>query len=102
MAMQDEGTGAERPNPVHTRKKVSPARNAIGAVLLVALSAVAYLEWDANRRAAAGTRRLNEALAREEADLLTMDQVEALLGRKPDGPGVVEGLETRVVYTWRG
>jgi hypothetical protein len=39
---------------------------------------------------------------REEGDLMTMDQVEGLLGRVPDGPGVTEGQELKVTYTWRG
>jgi hypothetical protein len=81
---------------------VSPARNAIGLVLLVALSPVAYLEWDANRRSSAAISKLNQAMANEEGGLLTMEQVEGLLGRSPDGPGVAEGRELKVRYTWRG
>ena len=101
MAANDEGTAPGRAGP-GPKKKVSPARNAIGLVLLVAFSAVAYLEWDANRRSSAGIARLNRALAEEEGDLLSMEQVEGLLGRGPDGPGVAEGQEKKVTYTWRG
>jgi hypothetical protein len=101
MATHDEGAASERAEPGR-KKKVSPARNAIGLVLLIALSAVAYLEWDANRRSSAGIARLSQALAKEEGDLLSMEQVEALLGRGPDGPGVAEGREMKVRYTWRG
>src|SRR3954470_15448685 len=99
MAVHDEGTtpGPTEPTP---KKKVSPVRNAIGVVLLVSLSAVAYLESDANRRSTAAIQKLNQALASEEAGLLTMEQVEGLLGRGPDGPGVPEGRETRVTYAW--
>src|SRR4051812_21775759 len=101
MAVHDEGTapGTARPAP---RKKISPVRNAIGVVLLVSFSAVAFLEWDANRRSSAGILRLNQALANEEEDLLSMEQVASLLGRGPDGPGVSEGRELKVTYTWRG
>jgi hypothetical protein len=101
MAEHDEGTapGPAVPGP---KKKVSPVRNAIGVVLLVSFSAVAYLEWNANRRSSAAILKLNQALAKEEGDLLSMEQVEGLLGRGPDGPGVAEGRELRVTYTWRG
>jgi hypothetical protein len=98
---QSEGTAPGRAEP-GLKKKVSPVRNAIGLVLLVVLSAVAYLEWDANRRSNAGIAKLNLALAKEEGDLLTMEQVEGLLGRGPDGPGVTEGRELKVAYSWRG
>jgi hypothetical protein len=81
---------------------VAPVRNAIGLALLVAFSAVAYLEWDANRRSSAGIAKLNQALAKEEGDLLSMEQVEGLIGRGPDGPGVAEGRELKVAYTWSG
>ena len=49
-----------------------------------------------NRRSSAGIAKLNEALAKEEGDLLTMEQVEGLLGRGPDGPGVPDGRELKV------
>jgi hypothetical protein len=101
MAMHDEGTASERAEPGR-KKQVSPARDAIGLVLLVAFSAVAFLEWDANRRSNAGIAELNEALAKEEGDLLSMEGEEGLLGRGPDGPGVPEGRELRVTYTWMG
>jgi hypothetical protein len=101
MAAHDKGE-ASGPAEPGRKKKVSPIRNAIGVVLLVSLSAVAYLEWDANRRSSAGIQRLNQALAGAEEDLLSMGQVEGLLGRQPDGPGVAEGRELRVTYTWRG
>src|SRR5882757_5549453 len=101
MAANDEGTAPELAK-LGLKKKVSPARNAIGLVLLVAFSAVAYLEWDANRRSSAGIFKLNQALANEEGGLLSMEQVEGLLGRKPDGHGVAEGRELKATYTWRG
>jgi hypothetical protein len=101
MAANDEGAAREQAEP-GPKKKVSPARNAIGLVLLVAFSAVAYKEWDANRRSNAAIFKLNQVLANNEDDLLSMEQVEGLLGRGPDGPGVAEGQEKKVTYTWRG
>jgi hypothetical protein len=105
MAVHDEGTAPEGAAPQGTKpgpKKVSPLRQAIGVVLLVAFSAVAYLEWDANRRSSAAMTRLNQALENEEGDLLSKDQVEKMIGRQPDGPGVAQGPELKVTYTWRG
>jgi hypothetical protein len=102
MTMRDEGMAEGRARP--QVKKVSPARNAIAAVLLIALSAVAYLEWTANRQSGAAIRKLNDTLAtdKDSEDLLSMEQVEGLIGRKPDGPGVQEGRMLRVRYTWKG
>jgi hypothetical protein len=101
MAANGEGTAPGRAGS-GLKKKVSPLRNAIGLVLIIAFSAVAYREWDANRRSSAGIAKLNQALAKEEGDLLSMEQVEVLLGRGPDGPGVAAGREKTVTYTWRG
>jgi hypothetical protein len=101
MAADDEGTAPGQTRP-GLKKKVSPVRNVIGLVLLIAFSAVAYKEWDANRRSSEGIAKLNEALAKEEGDLLSMEQVEGLIGRGPDGPGVVDGRELKVEYSWRG
>jgi hypothetical protein len=41
----------------------------------------------------------------EEADsgeLLTKEQVEDMIGRGPDGPGVDQDGTTKVTYTWKG
>jgi hypothetical protein len=100
MDTHDEGTGGERAKPKGT--KVSPARNAIAAVLLVSLSTVAYLEWNANRQSNAAVRKLNQALAKEDGELLSMEQVENLIGRGPDAPGVDENGEMKVKYSWKG
>jgi hypothetical protein len=101
MDVHNEETASGQAGP-GVKQKISPVRNAIGLVLLVAFSTVAYLEWNANRRSSAGIAKLNQALAKEEGDLLTMEQVEGLLGRGPDGPGVAEGRELKVAYSWRG
>jgi len=103
MATHEEGTAQERANP-GGKKGVSPVRNVIAAVLLVALVIVASLEWAANRRSGAAIRRLNETLATDQdsVDLLSKQQVEDLIGRGPDGPGVEENGTLKVRYTWKG
>ena len=103
MATHDEGTARGRAKPKGT-KKVSPARNAVAVVLLVAFSTVAYLEWNANRQSGAAIARLNQALAKDEdgGDLLSKEQVEGMIGRGPDGPGVDQDGATKVTYTWKG
>jgi hypothetical protein len=103
MTRHDEGTIGEPAKPKgKNQKKVSPARNAIGVVLLVSLSTVAYLEWSANRRSGAAISKLNEILGKEEGDLLSMKEVEDLIGRKPDGPAIEENGVLKVTYTWKG
>jgi hypothetical protein len=101
MAMNDEGTAQQSAQP-KVKKKVSPVRNVIAFVLLVAFSAIAYLEWNANRQSNAAKTKLNNALAKEEGDLLSQKQVEDLIGRQADGPGVEGGDELKVTYTWKG
>lgn len=103
MANYDEGTARGRVKPKGT-KPVSPVRNAIAVVLLVAFSAVAYLEWSANRQSGAAIAKLNRALAKDEdgGDLLSKEQVEGMIGRGPDGPGVDQDGALRVTYTWKG
>ena len=103
MATHDEGTARGRAKPKAT-KGVSPARNAVAVVLLVAFSAVAYLEWNANKESGAAIARLNQAMARDEdgGDLLTKEQVEGIIGRGPDGPGVEQDGSMKMTYTWKG
>jgi hypothetical protein len=99
MATRDGGAAGGRAKP-----KFSPARNVVAVVLLVAFAAVAYLEWNANRQSGAAIARLSQALARDEdgGDLLTKEQVEGMIGRRPDGPGVEQDGATKVTYTWKG
>jgi thiol-disulfide isomerase/thioredoxin len=101
MTRHDDGTIGEPAKP-EAKKKVSPARNAIGGVLLVAISTVAYLEWSANRRSSAAVGKLNALLNKPDGDLLSMEQVDTLLGRKPDGPVVEENGALKATYTWKG
>ncbi len=103
MARHDEGRARGRAKSEGT-KTVSPVRNAVAVVLLVAFSAVAYLEWNANRQAGSAIAKLNRALAKDEdgGDLLSKEQVERMIGRGPDGPGVDQDGALKVTYTWKG
>ena len=67
MTRHDEGTTGEPAKP-KGKRKVSPARNAIGVVLLVAISIVAYLEWSANRQSSAAISKLNALLGKDDGD----------------------------------
>jgi hypothetical protein len=103
MATEGEGALAQGAAPKGKAKKpISPARNAIGLVLLVAFSTVAFLEWDANRKANAAIQKLEKAVEGQEDGLLSMDEVQKMIGRAPDGPGSMEKGEKKVTYTWRG
>jgi len=88
-----------------TKKKatgVSPARNIVGVVVLVAVLVAGGLEVVARRQAMAASAKLETALAREEGDLLTQKEVEELIGKTADGPPTDDGAEQQVTYTWRG
>jgi hypothetical protein len=104
MATYDGRKAPGRAKP-RRKKKVSPIRNVIGLALVVVLFAVAYLEWDANRRASASIQKLKDAMSKEQG-LLSKERVEDILGRKPDGQEVA-GAEAEnqylvYTYTWKG
>ncbi|MBX6316015.1 MAG: hypothetical protein IRY99_24345 [Isosphaeraceae bacterium] len=84
------------------KKRVSPARNAIGLSLLVVCATVAYLEWNANRQHGAAVRKLERYLDQEQDNMLSRDEVEKMIGRAADGPASNENLQQKVTYTWRG
>lgn len=96
MATQAEGSQAK------AKAKVSPLRNVLALLLLIALSVVAYMEWNANRQYNAASAKLDKALAKEEGDMLPQDEVEKMIGKKPDGPLVEEKGVMKARYTWRG
>jgi hypothetical protein len=57
----------------------------------------------ANRGAAAAGRKLEKAMGKgEDADLLTQKQVQAMIGKLPDGSPQDEDMLQKVTYTWRG
>jgi hypothetical protein len=101
----DSGTRAK--DSGQGKGKVSPARNAAALVVLAAALGVLFVEVKANRSFATAVDKLEKATpsdndADKASELLTMAQVEALIGKKPDGPAVPSGGEQKVTYTWNG
>jgi hypothetical protein len=87
------------------KKGVSPARNIIGLVLLLALAVVAWLEYSANFGYNGAVKALEARTQDEEKGLMDVQEAETLLGKSPDGAGIdVEdnGRKfTKKTYTWR-
>jgi len=89
------------------KKGVSPARNIIGLVLLLALAAVAWLEYSANFGYNGAVKALEARTQDEEKGLMDVQEAETLLGKSPDGPGIeVQDTDsgrtfTKKTYTWR-
>lgn len=96
MATQAEGPQAK------AKAKVPPLRNVLALLLLVVLCPIAYMEWNANRQYNIASAKLDKAVGKEEQDMLSQEQVEKLIGKKPDGPLVEEGGIMKANYTWRG
>src|SRR5205814_496918 len=89
-----------------SKKPISPVRHIIGLVVLIAVLAVGWLEYSANRGFNAAVNALNARTQEEEKELLTVQEAESLLGKQPDGPATdaQEGgrIFTKKTYTWRG
>src|SRR5439155_25143379 len=105
IAMSDpssSGTG----KPGSSKKRTSPARNLIGLVVLVAVLAVAWLEFSAKRAYNAAVTALDARTQDENKGLLAVPEAENLLGKPADGPGsdFQDGnrVFTKKTYTWRG
>ncbi len=102
----EHGKSGDRSKP---RAKVSPARNVVGLVLLVAFSGAAIFEVMANRGYNGAVTKLEKRLPKDETDpndknsgLPTQAEAEKLIGKGPDGPLVKEGSEQRGTYSWQG
>jgi hypothetical protein len=89
------------------KKRISPARNILGFVVLLALVAVVWLEYSAKFGYNGAVKALEARTQDEEKGLMDVQEAEALLGKSPDGPGVdVEDSDsgrifTKKTYTWR-
>jgi hypothetical protein len=77
-------------------------RNVVGLVLLAALSAVAFLEFWANRGYNEAVKSLDAHLAREDVEMLPQAEVEKRIGKAPDRPLEDQGDTWKAHYTWRG
>ena len=70
------------------KKGVSPARNIIGLVVLLALAAVAWFEYSAHFGYNGAVKALEARTQDEEKGLMDVQEAETLLGKSPDGPGI--------------
>lgn len=84
------------------RQRVSPVRNVIAAVVLLVLVVIAFFEYSAWWGVKQANQKLERVLGNEEGDLMSMEEVNALIGNKPDGPGVEGGEQLTVTYSWKG
>jgi hypothetical protein len=87
------------------KKRVSPARNIIGLLLLLALVAVVWLEYSAHFRYTGAVKALEARTQDEDKGLMDVPEAETLLGKSPDGPGIEitnnDLTFTKKTYTWR-
>jgi hypothetical protein len=88
------------------KQPVSPARNIIGLVVLVAVVAVGWLQYTARAGYNAAVTALDERLKDEDHGLPSQTDAEKLIDKQPDdaGSAVQEGGATYTMktYTWRG
>jgi hypothetical protein len=87
------------------KKQISPARNIIGLVVLLALVAVGWLEYSAKIGYNGAVKALEARSQDEEKGLMEVQEAETMLGKSPDGPGIDvmdDGrMFTKKTYTWR-
>jgi hypothetical protein len=88
------------------KKAISPARNIIGVLVLIAVVAVGVLQYSQLMGFNAAAGRLQTRFEDETKDLMTEPEVDQLLGKAPDGPGSDyddgNAHYTRTTYTWSG
>jgi hypothetical protein len=91
---------------VPAKKPISPARNIIGLLILVAVVVVGVIEYSAYFGHRWAASALKARVEEEEKDLMTVQEAESLIGKAPDGPAVDyrEGSFSfwQKTYTWRG
>ncbi len=91
------------------RAKVSPARNVVGLVLLVAFAGAATIEFLAINGFNSAVGALKKRMPKDgddptalNAELPAKSEVEKILGKTPDGPLESTGGEKKATYTWQG
>ena len=88
------------------KEPVSPVRNVIGLIVLVAVVVVGGLEVWAKTRYNTAVNALNDRMKDEDKGLMTLSEAETMIGKAPDDAGsdVQEGSFTflKKNYTWKG
>jgi hypothetical protein len=88
------------------KKGVSPVRNVVGIVVLIAVLVIGGFEVSAKIAYTNAVNALNARALDEEKNLLSVQEAESLFGKKPDGPGIdiKENNQpfTKTTYTWQG
>jgi hypothetical protein len=88
------------------KQPVSPARNIIGLIVLVAVIAIGWLQYSARGGYNTAVEALNHRLEDEDHGLMTQQEAEQLIGKEADDAGseVKEDAATYIkkTYTWRG
>ena len=91
---------------VPAKKPISPARNIIGLIILVAVVVVGVIEYSAYFGHRWAASALKARVEEEEKDLMTVQEAESLLGKAPDGPPVDFKAGSfnfwQKTYSWRG
>jgi hypothetical protein len=91
---------------VPAKKPISPARNIIGLIILVAVVVVGVIEYSAYFGHRWAASALKARVEQEEKDLMTVQEAESLLGKAPDGPPVDFKAGSfnfwQKTYSWRG
>jgi hypothetical protein len=91
-----------------SKKPVSPARNAISLVVLIAVLVIGYLEISARVGYTMAVNALEKRLNDEEHALPTLEEAEKIIGKQADDAGGdVQDPATSFTYlkknyTWRG
>ncbi len=101
--MSDPGSvGPEKTSSPKT--PISPMRNIIGIVVLIAVVAVGWIQYSQLLAFNAIVAKLDARAKDETASLMTVQEAEGLLGKTPDGPGTdfSDGNFnfTKKTYTW--
>jgi hypothetical protein len=88
------------------KKPISPARNIIGVILLVAVVGVGILQYAQLLGYNAAVKALDTRAQDENAELMTVQEAEGLLAKGPDGPGTDFDDGNfhflKKTYTWSG
>jgi hypothetical protein len=93
-------------NTVPTKKQVSPARNAIGIVVLLIVLIVGWFQYSAVMGYNAAVKAMDARTQDENKDLMSAQEAETLMAKPPDDAGTdfAEGTRnfTKKTYTWHG